>query len=38
VLIVTTVLIGLYPKLLLDWIVPSFASPLFDGLRKGGLL
>ncbi len=38
VLIATTVLIGLYPKLLLDWIVPSFASPLFDGLRKGGLL
>lgn len=38
VLIATTVLTGLYPKLLLDWIVPSFASPLFDGLRKGGLL
>jgi NADH-quinone oxidoreductase subunit M len=37
VLIATTVVIGLYPKLLLDWIVPSFASPLFDGLRKGGL-
>ena len=37
VLITTTLVIGLYPKLLLDWIVPSFASPLFDGLRKGGL-
>jgi NADH-quinone oxidoreductase subunit M len=38
VLIATTVVIGLYPKLLLDWIVPSFSTPLFDGLRKGGLL
>jgi NADH-quinone oxidoreductase subunit M len=37
VLITTTLVIGLYPRLLLDWIVPSFASPLFDGLRKGGL-
>ncbi|MBM3875194.1 MAG: NADH-quinone oxidoreductase subunit M [Verrucomicrobia bacterium] len=33
----TTVLIGLHPRLLLDLIVPSFASPLFDALRKGGL-
>ncbi len=32
----TTLLIGLYPKLLLDLIIPSFNSPLFDGLRKGG--
>lgn len=31
-----TILIGLYPRLLLDLIGPSFNSPLFDGLRKGG--
>ncbi len=36
ILIGTTLLIGLYPRLLLDVIVPSFASPLFDGLRKAG--
>ena len=35
-LMATTLLIGLYPKLLLDLIIPSFNSPLFDGLRKGG--
>jgi NADH-quinone oxidoreductase subunit M len=35
VLMGTTLLIGLYPRLLLDLIVPSFQSPLFDGLRKG---
>lgn len=34
-LIVCTVVVGLYPRVLLDWIVPSFSSPLFDGLRKG---
>ncbi|MEQ2007958.1 MAG: NADH-quinone oxidoreductase subunit M [Limisphaerales bacterium] len=33
-LIFCTVLIGLQPRLLLDLIVPSFQSPLFDGLRK----
>ncbi len=33
-LILCTVLIGLHPRLLLDLIVPSFRSPLFDGLRK----
>jgi NADH-quinone oxidoreductase subunit M len=33
-LIGTSLLIGLYPRLLLDVIVPSFNSPLFDGLRK----
>ncbi|MBU6400530.1 MAG: NADH-quinone oxidoreductase subunit M [Verrucomicrobia bacterium] len=33
-----TLLIGLYPRLLLDLIVPSLNSPLFDGLRKAGLL
>lgn len=35
-LIALTLLIGLYPRLLLDWIVPAFSSPLFDGLRKAG--
>jgi NADH-quinone oxidoreductase subunit M len=35
-LIVTTLVIGLYPRLLLDLINPSFNSTLFDGLRKGG--
>lgn len=34
-LIACTVVVGLYPRVLLDWIVPSFSSPLFDGLRKG---
>ena len=33
-LILCTVIIGLHPRLLLDLIVPSFKSPLFDGLRK----
>lgn len=33
-LIFCTVIIGLNPRLLLDIIVPSFKSPLFDGLRK----
>jgi len=33
-LILSTVLIGLHPRLLLDLIVPSFKSPLFEGLRK----
>jgi NADH-quinone oxidoreductase subunit M len=36
VLIATTLLIGLYPRLLLDLISQSFASPLFDWLPKGG--
>jgi len=33
-LIGTSLVIGLYPRLLLDLIVPSFNSTLFDGLRK----
>ena len=33
--LVYTVVVGLFPRLLLDLIVPSFKSPLFDGLRKG---
>jgi NADH-quinone oxidoreductase subunit M len=36
ILIATSLLIGLYPRLLLDLIVPSFNSPLFEGLRKVG--
>ena len=35
-LIGTTLAIGLYPRLLLDLIEPSFNSPLFEGLRKAG--
>jgi NADH-quinone oxidoreductase subunit M len=38
ILMGTSLLIGLYPRLLLDLIVPSFSSPLFDGLRKAGAL
>jgi NADH-quinone oxidoreductase subunit M len=38
ILIVATLIIGLFPGLLLDIIVPSFNSPLFDGLRKVGVL
>ncbi len=37
ILMATTLVIGLYPRLLLDLIVSSFSSPLFEGLRKGGL-
>ena len=35
-LISVSLLIGLYPRLLLDWIGPSFSSVLFEGLRKVG--
>jgi NADH-quinone oxidoreductase subunit M len=35
ILIGTSVLVGLYPQMLLDLIVPALNSPLFDGLRKG---
>ncbi len=34
-LIATSVLVGLYPQMLLNLIVPALSSPLFDGLRKG---
>ena len=34
-LIGCTLLIGLFPRLLLELIGPSFASPMFEGLRKG---
>ena len=36
-LIGTSFLIGLYPRLLLDLISQSFSSPLFDWLAKGGV-
>ncbi|NOS71735.1 MAG: NADH-quinone oxidoreductase subunit M [Verrucomicrobia bacterium] len=35
-LIGVSLLVGLYPRILLDVIVPSFNSPLFDWLKKGG--
>ena len=35
-LIGVSLLIGLYPRLLLDAIVPSFNSPLFEWVKKGG--
>jgi len=35
-LIGVSLFVGLYPRLLLDVIVPSFDSPLFDWLRTGG--
>ncbi len=37
-LIAVTLVVGLYPRVLLDVIVPAFGSPLFDALRKGGWL
>jgi NADH-quinone oxidoreductase subunit M len=36
ILIGVALLIGLWPGLLLNVIIPSFDSPLFDWLRKGG--
>jgi len=38
VLLATTLVIGIYPKLLLDLIVPSINSPLMQPLWKGGAL
>lgn len=35
-LIGVSLVVGLYPRVLLDVIIPSFDSPLFDWLRKGG--
>ena len=35
ILIAATVAAGLYPRLLLDLVLPALNSPLFDGLRKG---
>jgi len=37
-LIGVSLLIGLFPSLLLNWIRPAFESPLFDRLLRGGLL
>lgn len=37
ILLAATIVVGLYPRLLLDLIQPALESPLFDGLRKGGL-
>lgn len=34
-LIASTVVVGLYPKLLIDLIVPALNSPIFEGLRQG---
>lgn len=34
-LIVVTVVVGVYPNVLLRWIVPALESPLFDGVRRG---
>jgi NADH-quinone oxidoreductase subunit M len=36
ILIAATLVIGLYPRLLLDLIVPSFNLPLFHGMMTGG--
>jgi NADH-quinone oxidoreductase subunit M len=36
ILIAATVVIGLYPRLLLNLILPTLNSPLFDALRNGG--
>ncbi len=36
ILILTTLVIGIYPRLLLDLIMPSFNSPLMQTLWKGG--
>jgi NADH-quinone oxidoreductase subunit M len=35
ILISASVLVGVYPQLFLNIIVPAFNSPLFEGLRKG---
>jgi NADH-quinone oxidoreductase subunit M len=33
-LIAATLVVGLYPRFLLDFIVPAFNTPLFEGLRR----
>jgi NADH-quinone oxidoreductase subunit M len=35
-LIAVSLLVGLYPRILLEVIVPSFSSPLFDWVKRGG--
>jgi NADH-quinone oxidoreductase subunit M len=37
-LILLTAVIGLFPRILLDAIVPSLGGPLFDGLRSAGAI
>jgi NADH-quinone oxidoreductase subunit M len=34
-LLATTLVVGLYPRILIDLILPALNSPLFEGLRKG---
>ena len=34
--IAVSLVVGLYPRILLDVIIPSFNSPLFEWLKKGG--
>lgn len=34
-LTLTSLMVGLYPRVLLDWINPAFQTELFEGLRKG---
>ena len=36
ILIVASVIVGLYPQMLLNIIVPALNSPMFNGLRQGG--
>ncbi|MGC2497677.1 MAG: NADH-quinone oxidoreductase subunit M [Acidobacteriaceae bacterium] len=36
-LLATTLFVGLYPQILMNLIQPALQSPLFDGLRQGGL-
>ena len=35
-LLASTILLGLYPRLLMDLILPSLNGPLFEQLRQGG--
>jgi NADH-quinone oxidoreductase subunit M len=37
-LLAVSLLIGLFPGLLLNWIRPAFESPMFDRLLRGGML
>jgi hypothetical protein len=37
-LIAVSLLVGLYPRILLDVIEKSFNSPLFEWVKKGGVL
>jgi len=36
-LIAVSLVVGLYPRILLDVIIPSFNSPLFEWVKKGGV-